>query len=274
MSMRLKMNFFRYVGKNLKNAKIILAFFIIGIWSFLCAQDYVTGALMMGNSLNVLEPSIYLLSNKGVGAFLFILCFIFAFSDIPFEDGILTYYVYRRGYIRWYLNILLFVVFVSFAFVILPVIISALVCAKEGFLSFSIWSQSARLSANGGAPQLNFIPEIPMNFLSYEPIKVLLFSSVLTFLHCALIAILLLSCNCISKKLWGIMAVTSLETSGFMLSILKLEFAKILPFLKASFSSQTGFINSLLYFGIAILVLFILNLMLIKNYRFESGEAK
>lgn len=268
------MNIFRYVLKNLCNAKIILSFLIIGIWSFLCAQDYVTGALMMENSLNVIEPSIYLLSNKSIGAFLFTLCFIFVFSDIPFEDGILTYYVYRRGFFKWTLNIFFFVAFISLAFVLLPVIISAFVCLKEGFLSFSVWSQSARLSANGGAPQLTFMPEITMNFLSYTPIRTLLFSSSLTFLHSVLIALLLLFCNCISKKLWGIMAVTIIETSGFMLALVNLEAKKYFPFVKASFSSYSEFINSLVFFLVAILVLCIVSLKIIKKYKFESGEAK
>lgn len=268
------MNTFRYVCKNLYNVKIILAFLIIGIWSFLCAKDYVTGALMMGNSLNVLETSIYLLSNKSISAFLFVLCYIFAFSDIPFEDGILPYYVYRRGFFKWTINIFLFVIFISFIFVLLPIIVSVFVCSKEGFLSFSIWSQSARLSANGGAPQLSFMPELTMNFLSYTPIKVLLFSSFLTLLHNVLIALLLLFFNCISKKLWGITVVTIVEASGFMLSLVNLKIAKYFPFMKASFSSVAGFKNSLLFFTVLIVILCVVIFKIIRKYKFESGEAK
>lgn len=268
------MKVIHYVGKNILNVKIILAFIIVCVWSFLYANDYVTAAQMMGNSLNVLEPAIYLLSNKSISAFLFVLCFIFAFCDIPFEDGSLPYYVYRSGYVRWYINILIFTVTIALAFVVLPIIVSIITCVTEGFFSFDVWSQTARLSANGGAPQLSFMPNFTLEIISYSPGVSIFISALNVFLHCIFNALVLLFFNCVAKKIWGIMVLTIIETLGYLLSLVYPKLSEYFPFIRASFMAKGGISDCFLYFGITIFILLVLVWFFIRKYKFESGEAK
>jgi len=264
------MNFLRFLGKNIVNVKFFLASIIIIVYSWLYAQDYVSMALMTNNGLNVIEPAIYLLMNNSVPAFIFTLCFIFSFSDAPFEDGILPYYVYRVGYKRWCFRLLLFFAIVSFLLVIIPIAVSVIACLKEGFFSFDVWSKTARFSSNANQLNLSFAPEFSMDIFENSPIEALIKAILISFLHCNAIAQIILFLNSIAKKLWGVFSVITIESVGYIFSFTVPSLARHFPFMKASWAS----LGNTSYFLIIALLFGILNFFVIKKYKFESGEAK
>lgn len=281
----LKQQFF-YVQKNILNIKMLLALLMIAIWSFLYVQDYITMSQMTNNNFNVLEPAIYLLSNTSISAFLFVLCFIFAFCDIPFEDGSLPYYVYRSGHKKWYFNLLIFTAIFCLLFIIIPILVSILLGALNGFLSFEVWSNMAKLSANGGAPDLAFSPVIKQSLMFYTPIEALTNAILLSFLHYFIIASLLLVFNSKMKKIFGIAFVSGIEILGFILTFNFPTFARFLPFMNSSLTELTfkGISQELssapylwevyIWFSVAIVVINVLGYFSLKAYKFELGEEK
>ncbi len=265
----------KFFMKNILNAKMLIAFLLVIIWSFLFIQDYITVSESTNNNFNVLEPAIYLLSNKSVSAFLFVLCFVFSFCVVPFEDGILPYYVYRSGFKRWHNKLIVFTVAFCFIFILIPIITSVIFGASRGFLSLNIWSNTAFLTANGGAPKLSFVPEITMGIMEYSPGEALLLSFILTFLHYFFIAMVLLVINSMMKKTWGVMFVTALETIGYILSMTYPKISRMFPFVNGSFEENVFCIfEAVLGFLIICTVLIIISRFSIKKYEFESGESK
>ena len=265
----------KFFIKNFLNTKMLIAFLLVALWSFLYVEDYITASEITNNNFNVLEPAIYLLSNKSVSAFLFVLCFVFSFCDVPFEDGILPYYVYRSGYKRWHNKLIAFTVAFCIIFILIPIITSVAFGAIKGFLSLNIWSSTAILTANGGAPKLSFVPEITLGIMEYSPAEVLLFSFVLTFLHYFFIAMTLLVINSMLKKTWGVLFVTALETIGFILSMTYPKISRIFPFVSGSFEENVFCVlEAVSGFLIICTLLIILSSFSIKKYEFESGEAK
>ncbi len=277
---------FLYILKNLLNVKMLISMFMIVIWSFLYVQDYLTLAEITGNDINIIEPAVYLLSNSSISAFLFVLCFIFAFCDIPFEDGVLPYYVYRIGHKRWYVNLLIFTVIFCLLFLILPILTSCLLCSTKGYFSFEIWSQVAILTANGGAPQMPFLPIFSPMLMYYSPGEALFNAFILTFLHYFIIAGLLLVFNSYVKKTWGVGFVTGVEIAGFMLVTNFSKIARFFPFINASLSelsfrefskeiSSAPYVWEVcIWFCILIILIGILGYVSLKRYKFELGEEK
>lgn len=277
---------FLYILKNLLNVKMLIAMLMVVLWSFLYVQDYITLAETMDNDINVLEPAIYLLSNSSISAFLFVLCFVFSFCDIPFEDGSLPYYVYRSGHKRWYLNLLIFTIVFCLLFLILPVLISCLLGATKGYFSFEVWSQVARLTANGGAPQMPFLPVFSPMLMYYSPGEALFNSLILTFLHYFIIAGLLQVFNSCVKKTWGVGIVTGGEIAGFMLVTNFPKAARCFPFINASLSeltfreiskelSSAPYVWEVcIWFCVLSILTSIAGYITLKRYKFELGEEK
>lgn len=275
-----------YIQKNFFNIKMLISMLVIVIWSFLYVQDYISLADMTGNYVNVIEPAIYLLSNSSISSFLFVLCFIFAFCDVPFEDGVLPYYVYRIGHKRWYINLLVFTIVFCLLFLIVPILISCLLCISKGYFSFEVWSMVARLTANGGAPQMPFLPVFSPILMYYSPGEALLNSFILTFLHYLIIAGLLLIFNSCMKKTWGVGIVTGIEISGFILVSNFPKIARCFPFINASLSELTfGKISKeissapyvweiCIWFCIFIVLIGIAGYFALRRYKFELGEEK
>ena len=118
------------------SVRIFIPLMLMLVWGYLYVQDYITLAKMMGNSLNVAEPTIYLLSNSSVSALVYVVCFVLAVCDIPFEDGGLPYYALRIGRRRWHAQIIVFAVVLSLLFVLASVVEGALLCAQAGYFHF------------------------------------------------------------------------------------------------------------------------------------------
>ncbi len=275
-----------YVQKNLINAKMLIALLIAFVWCFLYVSDYVTLSEMTEKHVNVIEPAIYMLSSGSVASFVLVILFIFAFCDVPFGDGILPYYVHRTGYKKWFFALTVFTLVFCLIFLILPVLISCLLSARRGYFSLEAWSGVAQLTANGGAPQMSFLPVFSPILMYYSPIEALLNSFLLTFLHYLLLAELLLLFNLYIKKTLGLCAVMGIELAGYILTIVLPNMARFFPLASTSLAELSFYkfpkeLSSApyaweIYIWLSCIIIFIgaVNLFKMRRYKFELGEAK
>ncbi len=279
-------NRFFFISKNLINIKVLIAATLMLIWSYLYVNDYITLSKATSNLVNVIEPTVYLLSNSSFPSFVFVLCFIFFYCDVPFADGILPYYIYRAGYKKWYFNLISFAFVLSVLLLTIPISVSLLVCAKYGYFSNEVWSDVVRIIANGGAPRLGFLPTFSTIITLYSPIEALLCAFVLRLLHFLIISCVLMILNCLFKKTLGVAVVMVCEISGYMLTLFYPKIARAFPFINTSLYELTHFgisknvssapyvWEACIYCLVVIVLLCVIGYFILRKYRFEFGESK
>lgn len=266
--------------KWISNARMILLGVMILFMNSFIIQPLEEHARKMNSPLNSLEPFIATV-NSEILVIIVPVIFLALFSDFPRTDGNTLFFIQRIGKVNWILGQILFALYAIFTYVgaiflgsVLPVISTSF--WKNGWsLVVTKYSSLYPNEANSFASLL--IKNNVYNQVSpwYAAVQ----GYALMMLYLLVIALIMLTFNCLEKKLYGMISAACVIAFGGTICLVKMPLMWLFPMAHTSiwlhFTDYYRKPNmemwvSYSYFVITISILLAISIMALKKLNFDS----
>lgn len=273
-----------------KNPRIIITFGLAFVLCFLLTDKAVKFSYEYGSIMQVVEPFVWTFGDSN-SILLASLLLILLFSDMPFLDSGVPYYLMRTTRFKWLIGQILYIILAVFVYMLFILISTLLVSAKNAFIG-NMWSETAAILGYSGAGQLVALPSSVKAMEMSTPYECMLVIFFLMLLYTLLSVLIMFIMNLRKGNFWGIASVFIFSLYGFLLNpqlfkeILKLSdeqfyIANVITGWASPLQHATYHMHNFGYdllprlghtyliFGFLILICFIIAFVHTKKYNFD-----
>lgn len=198
------------------NPRIIITFGLAFVMCFLLTDKAVEFSYEYETILQIVEPFVWTFGDSN-SILLASLLLLLLFSDMPFLDVGVPYYLMRTTRFKWLLGQVLYIclsVFIYMAFILFS---SIIVCAPNAFVG-NMWSETAAMLGYSGAGEAVALPSSVKTMEMSTPYKCMATIFVLMLLYTLLSVLIMFVMNLKKGKFWGIGSVFAFSLYGFLLN--------------------------------------------------------
>lgn len=206
-----------HYSKWVRNKRILLAFLLAGIMSFLLTEKVVNFSFEKGTILQVFEPFVWTFGDR-TSILLAALILLLLFADMPFLDGEVPYVLIRSKISIWTLGQILYLVTATFLYAAYLVVITAVFCMKNAFIG-NKWSSTAALLGYSDYSRLLQIPAKVKTFEITRPYQctATIFLLLLAYILFSVLLMMLITIKRGKKS--GIIAIFVFHMWGLLLNV-------------------------------------------------------
>lgn len=199
-----------------KNWRIVLAFALGAVISFLLTENIVDFSMEYGLTLQVFEPFIWVFGD-GTSILLVALAVILLFADMPFLDGSVPYYLIRIRVRTWVFGQMLYLLTGCLLYTMYILAMTVLFCFRNAFIG-NMWSPTAAKLAYSGLSENYFIPARLKTFETTTPVSCMLTIFGLMLLYILMAVFVMYLVTLIKNQAAGIAAAFLFHMYGFLLN--------------------------------------------------------
>ncbi len=199
-----------------RNWRIVMAFALGGIISFLLTEHIVDFSLEYGLTLQIFEPFIWVFGD-GTSILLVALAVILLFADMPFLDGSVPYYLIRIRVRTWVLGQMLYLITSCFLYTLYILVMTMVFCFRNAFAG-NMWSPTAAKLAYSGLSDSYFIPARLKTFEMAKPVECMTTIFLLMLLYILTAVFVMYFVTLLKNQAAGIAAAFIYHIYGFLLN--------------------------------------------------------
>lgn len=199
-----------------RNWRIVMAFALGGIISFLLTEHIVDFSLEYGLTLQIFEPFIWVFGD-GTSILLVALAVILLFADMPFLDGSVPYYLIRIRVRTWVLGQMLYLITSCFLYTLYILVMTIVFCFRNAFVG-NMWSPTAAKLAYSGLADSYFIPARLKTFEMIKPVECMATIFLLMLLYILTAVFVMYFVTLLKNQAAGIAAAFIYHIYGFLLN--------------------------------------------------------
>ena len=199
-----------------RNPRIIMTFGLAFVMCFLLTDKAVKFSYEYETTMQILEPFVWTFGDSN-SILLASLLLLLLFSDMPFLDEGVAYYLMRTTRLKWLLGQVLYIclsVFIYMGFILLS---SIIVSAPNSFIG-NIWSETGAILGYSGAGAHVALPSSVKIMEMSTPYSCMITIFILMLLYILLAVSIMLIMNLKGGKFWGVGSVFTFSLYGFLLN--------------------------------------------------------
>ncbi|NMA95679.1 MAG: hypothetical protein GX974_06525 [Clostridiales bacterium] len=199
-----------------RNPRIIMTFGLAFVMCFLLTDKAVKFSYEYETTMQILEPFVWTFGDSN-SILLASLLLLLLFSDMPFLDEGVAYYLMRTTRLKWLLGQVLYIclsVFIYMGFILLS---SIIVSAPNSFIG-NIWSETGAILGYSGAGEHVALPSSVKTMEMSTPYSCMITIFILMLLYILLAVSIMLIMNLKGGKFWGVGSVFTFSLYGFLLN--------------------------------------------------------
>ncbi|NLJ41374.1 MAG: hypothetical protein GX352_07185 [Clostridiales bacterium] len=199
-----------------KNPRIIITFGLAFVLCFLLTDKAVQFSYEYKTIMQILEPFVWTFGDSN-SILLASLLLILLFSDMPFLDSGVPYYLMRTTRFKWVLGQILYICLAVLVYMVFILLSSIIICAKNAFVG-NLWSETAALLGYSGAGQAVALPSSVKTMEMSTPYETMATIFFLMLLYTMLSVLIMFVMNLRKGNFWGIGSVFGFSLYGFLLN--------------------------------------------------------
>jgi hypothetical protein len=199
-----------------RNPRIIITFGLAFVLCFLLTDKAVQFSYEYETIMQVVEPFVWTFGDSN-SILLASLLLILLFSDMPFLDEGVPYYLMRTTRFKWVLGQILYICLAVFIYMIFILSSSIVICAKNAFIG-NMWSETAAILGYSGAGQAVALPSSVKTMEMSTPYECMMTIFILMLLYTLLCVLIMFVMNLRRGNFWGVVSVFIFSLYGFLLN--------------------------------------------------------
>lgn len=207
-----KLNFLEWK----KNPKIIMAFVMAFVFCVMLSGRAITFANNYDTTMQIFEPFIWAFGDAK-SIMLASLLLIFFFIDMPFINDATPYRLMRINRKIWIKAQMLYVVLVTFIYMLFLLLTFCVLCAPISFPG-NLWSETGAMLGYSGVGTKIALPASVKTMEMSNPYKCMVTIFLLMTLYTLLAATLMMVFNLMKNQFGGVLSVFVLNLSGVLLN--------------------------------------------------------
>lgn len=272
------------------NPRVILTFGLAFVLSYLLTDKAVQFSYEYKTIIQIIEPFVWTFGDSN-SILLASLLLILLFSDIPFLDGGIPYYLMRTTRLKWLVGQILYISLAVLVYLLFILAATGVICGRNAFIG-NMWSETAAILGYSGAGQGVALPSSVKTMEMSTPYECMFTIFLLMLLYTLLSILIMFIMNLWKGNFWGIVSVFTFSLYGFLLNplhfkdILKLKdewmyIANVATGWASPLQHATYHMHNFGYdllprlwqtyaiFGVLIALCFLISFILIRKYSFN-----
>lgn len=199
-----------------KNPRIIITFGLAFVLCFLLTDKAVEFSYEYGTTLQIVEPFVWTFGDSN-SILLVSLLLILLFSDMPFLDKGVPYYLMRTTRFKWFLGQIIYICLAVLLYMIFILLSSIVICAKNSFVG-NMWSEMAAILGYSEAGKAVALPSSVKTMEMSTPYETMASIFILMLLYTMISVLIMFVMNLRKGNFWGIGSVFGFSLYGFLLN--------------------------------------------------------
>ncbi|MFY9176657.1 MAG: hypothetical protein WBI74_10855 [Caldicoprobacterales bacterium] len=199
-----------------KNPRIIITFGLAFVLCFLLTDNAIRFSYEYNTIIQVIEPFVWTFGDSN-SILLASLLLILLFSDMPFLDAGVPYFLMRTSRLKWLMGQILYICLAVFIYMVFILVSTIVICAKNAYVG-NMWSETAAILGYSGAGQVVALPSSVKTMEMSTPYECMVTIFLLMLLYTLLCVLIMFVMNLRKGHFWGILSVFIFNLYGFLLN--------------------------------------------------------
>ena len=199
-----------------KNPRIIITFGLAFVLCFLLTDNAIRFSYEYNTIIQVIEPFVWTFGDSN-SILLASLLLILLFSDMPFLDAGVPYFLMRTSRLKWLMGQILYICLAVFIYMVFILVSTIVICAKNAYVG-NMWSETAAILGYSGAGQVVALPSSVKTMEMSTPYECMVTIFLLMLLYTLLCVLIMFVMNLRKDHFWGILSVFIFNLYGFLLN--------------------------------------------------------